>query len=50
MFRLLFKKGPPNYGPKAKTDPRSYFVNNENIYEKLVDFIEYNISRNNHIA
>jgi len=34
--------------------PRSHFVNDEKIiyttYEKIFDLVEYNISRNNHIA
>jgi len=49
-------QGSPNYGPRARCGPRSYFVNDEKIiystYEKIFDLVEYNISRNgkNHIG
>jgi len=54
-------QGSPNYGPRAKSGPqsissgpRSRFVNDEKIiyttYGKFFDFVEYNISHNNHIA
>jgi len=42
------RQGSPNYGP------RSHFANDEKItystYEKFINLIEYNISRNNHFA
>ena len=51
---LVLNQGSLNYGQRARCGPRSYFVNDEKIicstYEKFVDLVEYNISRNNHIA
>ena len=45
---LNLDQGSLNYGP------RSHFVNNEKIiystYDKFVDLVEYDISRNDHIA
>jgi len=44
-------QGSPNYGMRAKSGRRRHFFNNEAIlYKKLVDLVECNISRNNHIT
>ena len=41
----------PNHGPRAKSGLQRLFVNNELIfYEKLVDLVECNITRNNHVT
>jgi len=54
MLNMIYPvdHGSPNYGPWAKSDPRSHFVNSEKIIylRKFVDLLKYNISRNNHIT
>jgi len=51
---LNLDQGSLNYGSRARCGPRSHFVNNEKIiystYDKFVDLVEYDISRNDHIA
>jgi len=51
---LLTTAHEPNLVHKAiSSNPRKHFVINENIcyiYEKLVDLVKCNISRNNHIT
>jgi len=54
LATVCLDQGSPNYGPRARCGPRSHFANDEKIihstYEKIVDLVEYNISRNKHIG
>jgi len=48
---ILLHQGTLKYRLRAKSGPRIDFVNNEKLIdETFFDFVEYNITRNNHIT